>query len=55
MFVRIFSWSKSAKIADNGIGFEKEYENKIFELFQRLHHKMNIQELVLVWQSSKKL
>jgi PAS domain S-box-containing protein len=27
------------KIADNGIGFEKEYENKIFELFQRLHHK----------------
>lgn len=27
------------KIEDNGIGFEKEYENKIFELFQRLHHK----------------
>lgn len=27
------------KIADNGIGFEKEYANKIFELFQRLHHK----------------
>ncbi len=27
------------KIADNGIGFEKKYENKIFELFQRLHHK----------------
>ena len=27
------------KIADNGIGFEKEYSNKIFELFQRLHHK----------------
>jgi len=26
------------KIADNGIGFEKEYANKIFELFQRLHH-----------------
>ncbi len=25
------------KIADNGIGFKKEYENKIFELFQRLH------------------
>ncbi|MEO6406370.1 MAG: PAS domain S-box protein [Ferruginibacter sp.] len=25
------------KIADNGIGFEKEYEGKIFELFQRLH------------------
>ena len=25
------------KIADNGIGFEKEYSTKIFELFQRLH------------------
>ena|SRR5688572_25454526 len=24
-------------IQDNGIGFEQEYENKIFELFQRLH------------------
>ena len=26
-------------IEDNGIGFKKEYEKKIFELFQRLHGK----------------
>jgi len=27
------------KIADNGIGFEEIFSNKIFELFQRLHHQ----------------
>ena len=30
-------------IADNGIGFESQFKNKIFEMFQRLHHKSDFE------------
>jgi signal transduction histidine kinase/CHASE3 domain sensor protein len=32
-------WYYKIKIHDNGIGFEQEYANKIFILFNRLHNK----------------
>ncbi len=36
------------KNADNGIGFEKQSETKIFEVFSGCTAEMNIQEQVLV-------
>jgi signal transduction histidine kinase len=29
-------------LSDNGIGFDQKFEDKIFSIFQRLHHERNI-------------
>ena len=39
MIIKIFKVLYKIIISDNGIGFEQEYADYIFKLFQRLHSR----------------
>ena len=41
-------------IADNGIGFDQKYEERIFQLFERLHGRSESQARESAWRSAEK-
>ncbi|MGZ9675278.1 sensor histidine kinase [Flavobacterium sp. GNP001] len=42
-------------ITDNGIGFEKQYKDKIFEIFQRLHDRKEYEGTVIGLTIARKI